>query len=143
MEKISSSLKLILSLTKAQAMLNRKFDGQLSVHGLGFNDFVILNYLMQAPDNKMRRIDLADKAGLTASGITRMLLPLEKTGLIGRESNEHDARISYVVLTTAGRRHFKEALKTAEYLTAEVLPDSKTKKTDALTELVQEMTGRL
>lgn len=30
--------------------------------------------------------------GLTASGVTRTLLPLEKIGLVGRESDPRDAR---------------------------------------------------
>jgi len=134
---IDPTLKFILNLSKAQAAINRKFDGKLCAHGLGFNDFIVLYHLTQAQGEKMRRIDLAEKMGLTASAITRMLAPMEKIGLVSREANEHDARISYVVLAPGGRRIFKEALKTAEYLSTDILPAAKAKKIEMLDELVE------
>jgi DNA-binding MarR family transcriptional regulator len=74
---ISSELLLLINLNKLQSVISRKFDS-LSVHGLGFNDFVILYILNTSSESKMRRIDLAEKIGLTASGITRLLNPLKK-----------------------------------------------------------------
>src|SRR5947207_15424264 len=87
MKKISSQLNFLLNLATAQAKMARRFDGRLGgFHGLGQNDFRILYYLSQADGEKMRRIDLAEKLGLTASGITRLLMPMEKIGLIKREA---------------------------------------------------------
>lgn len=77
---ISAELLLLVNINKLQSVIARKFDS-LSVHGLGFNDFVILHVLNSSVESKMRRIDLADKIGLTASGVTRLLNPLEKQGL--------------------------------------------------------------
>ncbi len=37
-----------------------------------------LYYLERAPGGRLRRVDLAERLGLTASGVTRSLLPLEK-----------------------------------------------------------------
>lgn len=104
-----------------QAIMSRKFDG-LSVHGIGFSDFMILYLLQQAPGERLRRTDLAEKIGLTASGITRMLLPMEKIGLVSRESSERDARVSYAVLTPAGRRVYEEAKETANAIAKEIVP---------------------
>src|SRR3954469_12533813 len=101
---MNTALKFALDLSKIQTVIDRKFDGSLSLHGLSFNDFMILHHLSQAPENKLRRIDLADKMGVTASGVTRMLAPMEKIGLVSRETNERDARISYVVLANGGKR---------------------------------------
>ena len=98
MTTISTSLDLFIHLAKAKTVVSRRLDNRLSFHGLGFNDFIILYHLSQAPHGKLRRIDLAEKVGLTASGVTRLLLPMEKIGLIKKEANEHDARISYVSL---------------------------------------------
>lgn len=76
---ISSELLFLININKLQSVISRKFDA-LSAHGLGFNDFVILYILSTSSESKMRRIDLAEKTGLTASGITRLLNPLEKSG---------------------------------------------------------------
>lgn len=76
--------------------MSRRFDAGLG--GISLNECIILSSLLQAPENKMRRIDLAEKIGFTPSGITRLLLPMEKIGLVFREKNEHDARVSYVIL---------------------------------------------
>ena len=133
MSTINHSLKLLLNLAKMQAMMSRRFDG-LSAHGIGFTDFAILYLLHQAPGGRLRRTDLAEKAGLTASGITRMLLPLEKTGLVAREASERDARVSYAALTPAGRRIYEEARETANAIAKEIVPAEITRN-QSLTEL--------
>ena len=129
-----------MNLTKINAILSRRFD-RLSVHGISFNDFMILYLLSQHSDEKMRRVDLAEKIGLTSSGVTRMLVPMEKTGLVKREASQRDARVSYVMLTPAGRLVFEEALVTAGYLSQEIISAEKIKKTIGLAEIVAELGG--
>ncbi|WCT14779.1 MarR family winged helix-turn-helix transcriptional regulator [Mucilaginibacter jinjuensis] len=139
---INSSLKILMNLAKVQAVIARRFD-RLNMHGIGFSDFVILYLLQQSADGKMRRIDLADRIGLTASGITRMLLPMEKIGLVSREANERDARVSYVVLTQAGRQLFEDAKLTAEAVAAEIIPGEREKKFNPLTDLLAMLGGNI
>src|SRR4051812_48921539 len=93
MTSISPQLAFFIDLAKAKTVLSRRFDNRLSFHGLGFSDFMILYHISLSQDQKMRRTDLAEKIGLTASGVTRLLLPMEKIGLIKRESNEQDGRV--------------------------------------------------
>lgn len=131
-----------MNLAKAQAVISRRFD-RLNVHGIGFNDLMILYVLQQSTDGKMRRIDLADQIGLTASGITRMLLPMEKIGLVTREANERDARVSYVVLTSAGKQLFEDAEKTASTLASEIVPALKPKDINLLTDLLSSLGGKI
>jgi len=127
---------------KVQSILARRFD-RLSVHGLGFSDFIILNILENAPGEKMRRIDLAEEIGLTASGVTRLLLPMEKTGLIARESYIRDGRVSYVVLTIAGKKLLQEAKITAELIAKDLLPSLKEKDLKVLSETLSALGGNL
>ena len=124
MLKVNTKVQFFIHLARAQAILNRKFDNGLG--GLGFNEFIILFHLSQG-DGKMRRIDLAEKIGFTASGITRLLLPMEKIGLVKKEVDPRDARVSYVMLAPGGKRQFNEALERAELLSEDILPvvDSK------------------
>ncbi|SDM58149.1 DNA-binding transcriptional regulator, MarR family [Pedobacter steynii] len=139
---VNPALKTLMNLAKVQAVISRRFD-RLNIHGIGFNDFMILYLLQQSAAGKMRRIDLADQIGLTASGITRMLLPMEKIGLVAREANERDARVSYVVLTSVGKQLFEEAEKTASALAGEIIPALKPKEMTLLTDLLTSLGGNI
>ncbi|NIF07141.1 MarR family transcriptional regulator [Chryseobacterium sp. Tr-659] len=139
---ISTELLFLININKLQSVIARKFDS-LSAHGLGFNDFVILYILSSSAENKMRRIDLAEKIGLTASGVTRLLNPLEKIGLVTRETNERDARVSYVVITSSGKKIFEEAQLSAENITKEILSPKKNKSLRAVSELLFELGGNI
>jgi hypothetical protein len=56
----------------------RRLDQVLgSYHGISFGDFMLLHYLNRAGRPPAPR--LAERQGLTASGVTRTLLPLEKS----------------------------------------------------------------
>ena len=59
----------------------------------------------------MRRVDLANSLLLTAGGVTRLLDGLERDGFVGREECSSDRRVSYAVLTRAGRTKLREATK--------------------------------
>jgi len=87
----------------------------------------------------MRRIDLAEKIGLTASGITRLLLPMEKIGLIKKEANEQDARVSYVVLASGGQTKLNEGLERLEIFSEDLIPKTKYKKIEEATKLLTEL----
>ena len=142
MSKTETALRLLLNLTKAQSLVSRRFDS-LSAHGISFSDFMILYLLNQAPGGKLRRVDLAEKTGLTASGVTRMLVPLEKIGMIQREANERDARVSYASLTPTGHRVFEDALVTANFKAKEIISAATVKNSGVLSELLAELGGNI
>ncbi len=141
MKTISSSIQFFLHLAKIQSVMARRFDSALN--GIGFSDFMILYHLSQAKEEKMRRVDLAEKVGLTASGVTRLLVPMEKIGLVKRQANKQDARVSFVVLTPVGKRRLTESLEDAEYLAQEVLPSSKVKKLAGISDVLNRLKGAL
>jgi DNA-binding MarR family transcriptional regulator len=115
-------LTLCLDLARAEANLGRRFDHRLgSLHGLSFGDFAILLSLGRAPEGRLRRVELAGQLGLTASGITRSLLPLEKIGLVVRQSDARDARVGYAALTPAGQALLGHALDSAQGVAEELL----------------------
>ena len=78
-------------------------------HGLTINDYEALLYLAQAEEGRMRRVDLAERLILTASGVTRLLDGLERAGWVERASCSSDRRVTYAVLTAAGRAKLQEA----------------------------------
>ncbi len=137
---INNELLFFMNLTKVQTIVARKFDA-LSVHGLNFSDFMILYVLANSTNQKLRRIDLAEKIGLTASGVTRLLTPLEKIGLVSRETNARDARVSYVVITNTGKQIFEEALITANSISDELLNKQKGKNLQQILTLLFDLGG--
>ncbi len=143
MASITPSLKFFMNLSIIQTVTARKFDNRLSNHGISLNDFMILYHLGEAPDEKLRRIDLAEKIGLTASGVTRMLVPLEKTGLVRREVNSRDARVSYVKLAPGGKRILSEGIAAAEQVTEQITASLKTKKLEDLAKVLLELGGTI
>jgi MarR family 2-MHQ and catechol resistance regulon transcriptional repressor len=94
----------------AHATLTRELSATLlASHGLTINDYGCLLLLSRADENGMRRIDLANDLQLSPSGITRLLDRLEDQGLVGKGECKSDARVSYAILTEAGRAKLKEA----------------------------------
>jgi DNA-binding MarR family transcriptional regulator len=140
MEKINQSVKLILALEKTQSILTKRFDGRLG--GMSLSEFTILYALSTALDASLRRIDLAQKSGMTASGITRILLPMEKVGLIKSGETDEDARIRLVILTSRGRRKLHQAIERLELLLKEMLPFTKTEKVKELTDFLALLGGQ-
>ena len=69
------------------------------VYGVSFNEFVIMRALVAADSEGMRRSDLAATVGLSVSGLTRALQPLEKLGYVERRDALADARERRVALS--------------------------------------------
>ena len=124
-------------LSKSDAIISRQFHGQ----GLGFAELTVLHAISQAPDGKVRRIDLAEQVGLTASGVTRLLVPLEKIGVIKRQADARDARISYAMMTKAGQELFEDSIKWIEMKCDDLIPDRNATKLEAATKLLEEISS--
>ncbi len=140
MEFVNANVKFFLNLAKTQTILNNRFDRGLG--GLSFGEFLILFYLDQAENQKMRRVDIAEKVCMTASGITRMLLPMEKVGLIKSGPIEQDARARFAQLASGGKRHLNEALERLRIFAEEIIPASKPKEIKNFSDLLIEIGGK-
>ncbi|MEU0334667.1 MarR family transcriptional regulator [Streptomyces sp. NPDC006193] len=122
---MSEALDAALRLVRAQAALVRRLDARLGgLHGVSLADFTLLLRLGEAPGGRMRRVDLAEALGLTASGVTRGLAPLERIGLVSREPDARDARVAYASLTGTGRQRLAEMRATAEETAEEIFAGS-------------------
>ena len=111
---MATSLDTLFDLSLARTQLARDVDHPLSAHGISLSDLAILRELRRAPAHKLRRSELAQRLGVTPSGIARQVAPLERIGLVARESHDRDARLALVVLTDTGVQIVDEALQTAE-----------------------------
>lgn len=103
---------MVILLTNLNNKLQKRLSGPLSVHGISFTEYLLLRQLFLSPNKKLRRIDLAESVGLSASGVTRLLNPMEKIGLVEKEDAPRDARVSLVALTLVGEGIFQDADRT-------------------------------
>jgi DNA-binding MarR family transcriptional regulator len=118
----TAALATVLQLAHARTVVVRDVDATLEGHhGLGLNDLALLLELNASPHGRLRRLDLAERLGITPSGVARQLAPLERRGLVGRESHPDDARLAIVVLTDAGSRVVGDVLPTAQEAATRVL----------------------
>jgi DNA-binding MarR family transcriptional regulator len=102
-----------VGLLRAHAALTRELNADLvNQHGLTINDYEVLLHLARAEGRQLRRVDLADRLILTASGITRLLDGLERAGYVEKGRCESDARVTYAVLTNEGLGKLREASDT-------------------------------
>src|SRR6516162_7971046 len=102
----TDALETLLALAAANAIATRTLEAQ----GLSFAELRLLLALRAAPNGAGRPTELARDLHLSPSGVTRMVLPLEKTGVVSRESDPSDARASRIGLTPAGRQLLDETL---------------------------------
>ena len=138
----AGALDFCLRLARTQALIVRRFDSILgNLHGLSFGDYQLLYHLQRAPGGRLRRIDLAERLALTASGITRSLMPLEKIGLVARQADQRDARVGYAVLTAAGQQLLDHASATAHAVGRELLQDAPAEQLGALSAVLGRLAG--
>jgi len=134
-----------MNLWTMNTIISKKIDGKLgSVHGISFTEYMVLYHLNNADTKSMRRIDLAQNLGLTASGVTRLLAPLAKIGLIQKETNKRDARVSLVGISSAGEKLLKNATlsleETSTFLLQNIKENSLQKSLEVLKTINNERT---
>ncbi|MDX6452460.1 MAG: hypothetical protein QOH16_2509 [Gaiellaceae bacterium] len=99
-----------ITFIRSHSAITRELSAQLQrEHGLTLNDYEVLLVLSHSEHGMMRRVDLAETVLLTASGITRLLEGLERSGFVCKETCASDARVSYAKLTGDGRQKLSDA----------------------------------
>ena len=102
----------MLALTFASACnrLERRLDQSLgAIRGISLAEYRLLRALGDAPGSRASRVDLAEAVGLTPSGVTRALRPMEKLGIVSTVRSKRDARLAIAALTQAGREVLDDA----------------------------------
>lgn len=98
------------ALLRGHSLIVRRLAAELeSETGLSLPAYEVLVNLSEAPDERMRMSELATRAVLTPSGMTRVVDRLCCDGLVRRDRCAPDGRVVYAVLTPAGRRRIERA----------------------------------
>ncbi len=101
----------------------------------------LLVHLDQAPDNRLRAVELSRQLLFSPSHMSRTIDRAEAAGLVIRSADTHDRRASQVALTSAGRTIVERWAPTLEAIIDRVirqtlLPD----ENDHLVELLHRIT---
>ena len=106
----SSEQTLALAFAAAWNRLERRLDHSLgAIRGISLAEYRLLRALGDAPGSQASRVDLAQAVGLTPSGVTRALRPMEKLGMVSTKKSKRDARLAIAALTRAGREVLDDA----------------------------------
>jgi len=142
MNKKSKYAEVAKNLWINNAFISKKIENSLgSIHGIGLTEYMVLHNLVNAPNKVLRRIDLAESVGRTASGVTRMLMPMEKLGLINKEASLRDARASLVKITSVGEQIFNDASSTLNQKSEQLLDRLDRKQIDTFLNLLNLIQG--
>lgn len=101
--------------------LSKKVGNKLSVHGVSLTEYLIMDYLSNAPQKAVSRIELAEHIGMSASGITRLFLPMEKNNIVKKLVNPRDARQSLVQLSQTGQQLYEDVKVSFEHIADDLL----------------------
>ncbi|WGL17894.1 MarR family transcriptional regulator [Microbulbifer bruguierae] len=136
-ETISATLLLQNALQASR--ISKKMESRLSVHGISMTEYLVMQSLSQDAFSEVSRITLADHLGMSASGVTRLLLPMEKNKIIEKVKNPRDARQSRVRLSATGKRVFEEARVTFEQISSDLACNLTQTQQERLVELLEKI----
>ena len=131
-----------LGFAAAWNRLERRLDSSLgSIRGISLAEYRLLRALADAPNAQASRVDLSHAVGLTPSGVTRALRPMEKLGIVSTAKSKRDARLALAALTPAGRELVNDAAGVVDDSMKVILARSPkvTARLDELIELLEEV----
>jgi DNA-binding MarR family transcriptional regulator len=97
----------------AHAQVRRQLERELQAEqSLGLGEYEVLLLLTRADERRLRMSDLADRLGLSRSGVTRLVDRLQADLLVERASCATDRRGSWAMLTDAGHARLRRASPT-------------------------------
>jgi len=127
--------RLVINIINLHSKIQKRIGGELFVHGIGLSEYLVLDQLYISPNQKIRRSDLAEQVGMSPSGITRLINPMEKIGLVEKEENPRDARVSLVAISSAGKQVYEDAQVSFEHASAALLEPLGTKRLSTFSKL--------
>jgi MarR family transcriptional regulator for hemolysin len=93
-------------------------DGRMAEHGSGLATWIVLSQTSAGTTPSQR--ELAERVGIGGATLVRHLDRLEAEGLVTRQPDPDDRRVTRVQLTPVGRRHMAKLAKVAASIDTEM-----------------------
>lgn len=118
----SPDQELVLAVADSWERLLARLESGLShIKGISFAEYRLLRAIALSPQQRASRVDLAERVGLSASGVTRALRPLEKLGFVETQRGERDARLALATLTPHGETLVQDASAVVDDIAGAIL----------------------
>jgi DNA-binding MarR family transcriptional regulator len=102
-----------IALLEVHARLFALLDEELlRAHGVSLAEYEVLVHLGDAPSGSLRMAELAERAFVSRSGLTRRVDRLQAAGLVRRRTCPTDRRGAFAQITEAGRARLAAAAPT-------------------------------
>ncbi|MGO4790063.1 MarR family winged helix-turn-helix transcriptional regulator [Paenibacillus sp. 2KB_20] len=131
-----------LSLTQIQALITNELEQTLQQkHDLSLNEFYVLLFLSEAPEQKLRLQQLQTMVGLSQSAMSRLVSRFEAKGCgaMQRAICENDRRGIYTSLTPIGEEKLRKAKNTVQHVLEQQFATPKLKH--GLQEVLKQIKG--
>ena len=92
--------------TEAVRALDEALD---DAHDISITEFDVLITLFNAPGERLRMTELAERVTLTPSGLTHLVTRLERKGFVTRVIDPDDRRSYFAELTAPGDRKLRDS----------------------------------
>ena len=104
MDASSGPMAVVMALLNVDRTIEDGLEKRLrAVAGLSLPQYVVLLRLSEAPEGRLRMVDISDRLCVSKSGVTQLVDRLEAAGLVERQSHRSDRRLTYGKITKAGR----------------------------------------
>ena len=110
--------ELPMALRAAYLGLHRQSEACFATHGVTADQFVLLATLQRG--HALTQRELARRMSSDPSTVRAMLVLLEKSGLVRRETHPTDSRARTVALTGAGKRKFRQLWNAGESIRSQM-----------------------
>ncbi|MDN5916464.1 MAG: MarR family winged helix-turn-helix transcriptional regulator [Pseudonocardia sp.] len=132
---------------KAQALVAREIEAAMRAHaGLSLTWGEVLSRLGAADGARMTMNELARQVFVSRSGISQVVTAMAKQGLVERQGDPENLRITYAVLTDHGRQTLKRSTTTflgaiREHFGQHIDPDEARTVTEAMNRVTKTLGG--
>jgi MarR family transcriptional repressor of emrRAB len=137
------SLEVYINLLRVASDMLEGLERYYSLHGTSQGRFTVLALLNREPDKPLCPADLADRSGVTRATMTGLLQGLEGEGLVKRTASIEDKRMSYVALTTKGRKYLDGILPDLFGRLGKLMDGVTDKEGKNMVKLLEKVSGRI
>jgi DNA-binding MarR family transcriptional regulator len=103
MEPQDEALRTVNAVLNTNRVITEAMEKRLRAEaGLSLAQYEVLYRLDEAPDGRLRMVDITRQLRVSKSGVTQLVDRLEEAGLVKRESCATDRRLTYAKLTDLG-----------------------------------------
>ncbi len=138
---MSTERDLPMALRAAYLALHRVSDAHFASYGVTADQFVLLATLSQGQALTQR--ELASRMSSDPSTVRAMLVLLDQSGLVKRQSHPSDARAKTVALTAAGKRKLQQLWKAGQPIRDKMLGCLEPSDAGTLVELLRRVANSL